>query len=141
MPNDQEDQKNKVVASRILGLDYGTKRIGLALSDIDQKQAFAYDTIPADHKTFEKITDICQVESVDKIIVGLPLGLSGEYTAKTEEVICFIEELETRAKLMVETEDERLTSVEAAKRGDGQPIDEGAAQVILQSYLDKNKKH
>ena len=138
---DKKEEKISIKTGRILGLDYGTKRIGLAVSDTNQTQAFVYDTLIADNKTFEKIKEICTRELIDKIIVGLPLGLSGEYTEKTEEVICFIAELETRTKLVVETEDERLSSVEASKNQNGQGIDESAAQIILQRYLDKKNNN
>ena len=123
---------------KILGLDYGTRRIGLAISDARQTQAFSYDTLKVNGKTFDEIKKICGQELIDKIVVGLPLGLSGEYTAKTEEVVGFIEELENRTKMVVEMEDERWSSVEAAGREDDHGLDESAAQIILQQYLDMN---
>ena len=135
--NKKIDDTNKETSGKILGLDYGTRRIGLAISDAGQSQAFAYDTLEVSGKTFDQIKKICDKELIDKIVVGLPLGLSGEYTAKTEEVICFIEALENQTKIVVETEDERLSSVEAMGRKDGQGIDEGAAQIILQQYIDQ----
>lgn len=121
----------------ILGIDYGTKNIGLALSDREHRQAFVYDTLAADEKFWEKLGALVAEEKVDRIVVGLPLGLKGEYTQKTSETLCFIEELEERTKKMVLTEDERLSTLEGRKFSGGHGRDESAARVILQRYLDK----
>jgi len=126
-----------VMKARILGIDYGTKNIGLALSDQEQKQAFVYDTLKVSGKLFNEIKDLCDREEIDKIVVGLPLGMKREYTDKTNEVVCFIEELEAVTKLIVKTEDERLSTVEGEKFSGGHGRDESAARVILQSYLDR----
>jgi len=123
---------------KILGVDYGTKNIGLAISDDLQKQAFAYDTLRMSAKLISGITQICADEKIDKIVIGLPISLSGNYSAKTEEVVQFIHLLEATTKLMVETEDERLTSVQAHRLQSGHKIDEASAQLILQQYLDHN---
>lgn len=137
--NENFAETNIKTTGKILGIDYGTKNIGLAISDRNQKQAFVYDTLRSTGKLYEQIRQLCEKEMVDKIVVGLPLGMKGEYTKKTDEVMYFIEMLEEMVKIMVVTEDERLTSVQAAKRNDGQGIDESSAQIILQQYLDKLK--
>lgn len=129
----------KKMGARILGIDYGERNIGLAISDWEQKQAFVYDVLKMTAKFWDQLLEICEQEKIDKIIVGLPLSLKGEYTQKTEEVVYFIEELEIRTKLLVETQDERLSSVEADKTGSGHGRDEEAARIILQSYLDRKK--
>mgnify|MGYP003827872651 FL=1 len=127
------------MGARILGIDYGTKNVGLAISDREQNQAFVYDTLKMTAKFWEQLVEICEKEKIDKIVVGLPLSLRGEYTKKTEEVVYFVEELENQTKLLVETQDERLSSVEADKTGSGHGRDEEAARIILQSYLDRKK--
>jgi len=129
----------KKMGARILGIDYGTKNVGLAISDREQNQAFVYDTLKMTAKFWEQLVEICEKEKIDKIVVGLPLSLRGEYTKKTEEVVYFVEELENQTKLLVETQDERLSSVEADKTGSGHGRDEEAARIILQSYLDRKK--
>jgi putative holliday junction resolvase len=134
---DEFSEVSRRCSGKILGIDYGTKNIGLALSDREQRQAFVYDTLKATGKLFINIAEICEREEVDKIVVGLPLSMKGEYTKKTEEVMFFVGALEESTKVMVVTEDERLSSVQASKRSDGQGIDEGSAQIILQQYLDK----
>ena len=131
---------NRKYSGKILGLDYGTKNIGLAISDSRQCQAFVYDTLKVSQKLFNEIKEICDKELIDKIVIGLPLGLNGEYTKKTNEVICFVEELESQTKLIVETQDERLSSLEADKSGSGHGRDEEAARIILQQYLDRQQE-
>jgi putative holliday junction resolvase len=132
-----DGQGMREISGKILGIDYGEKNVGLAISDREQNQAFVYDTIQMGKNFWDKLEEIIEQEKPDRIIVGLPLGLNGEYTKKTEEVVIFIEELENNLKLPVETEDERLSSVEADKLNSGNGRDEEAARIILQSYLDK----
>ncbi|HRY63200.1 MAG TPA: Holliday junction resolvase RuvX, partial [Patescibacteria group bacterium] len=127
----------KKMGARILGIDFGTKNVGLAISDVEQKQAFVYDTLKISNKFWTELQDVCEKEKIDKIVVGLPLSMKGEYTPKTEEVVVFTHELEERTKLLVETQDERLSSVEADKTGSGHGRDEEAARIILQQYLDR----
>jgi len=130
------DNKREITG-KILGVDFGTKNIGLAISDNEQKQAFVYETLKMSGTLFEDIKKICLEEVADKIVVGLPLGMSGEYTDKTNEVIYFVEALEKVSGLIVVTEDERLTSVQADKTDSGHGRDEESARIILQQYLDK----
>ena len=130
---------SKKTSGKILGIDYGTKNIGVAISDQEQNQAFVYDTLKVSAKLFNEIKEMCDRELVDKVVVGLPLSMKGEYSDKTNEVVCFIEELEARTKLIVETQDERLSSVEAGKSGSGHGMDEESARIILQQYLDRRK--
>lgn len=124
-------------SGKILGIDYGTKNIGLAISDSEQRQAFVYGTLKLSLKFWEELKEICEKEKIDKVVVGLPIGLNGEYTQKTIEVINFTHLLAERTKLIVETEDERLSTIEGQKFSAGHSRDESAARVILQSYLDR----
>jgi len=128
---------SRQTSGRVLGIDYGEKRIGLAISDQGQSQAFVYDTLDAMFHFWEKLLEICDKEKIDKIVVGLPLNMSGNYTQKTEETVLFIEALEKQIKVPVETVDERLSSVEAKKNGGGSGIDEQSARIILERYLDE----
>ena len=133
------DSLSSKTSGKILGIDYGTKNIGLAMSDQEQRQAFVYDTLQVSSKLFNEIKEIYKKELIDRIVVGLPLSMKGEYTDKTNEVICFIEELESKVKVIVETQDERLSSVEAGRSQAGHSIDEESARIILQQYLDRVK--
>ena len=129
------EQPKREISGKILGMDYGTKNVGLAISDTIQSQAFVYDTLKMSKKFWDNLNKIIQDEKIDKIVVGLPLSMKGEFTQKTEEVVYFIEVLEDHTKVPVETEDERLSTVEGQKFSGGHGRDESAARVILQSYL------
>ncbi len=123
---------------KVLGIDYGTKNIGLALSDDTQKLAFAYRTLNRSN-LIPELKDICDKEEVEKIVVGLPTNLSGEETKSAEMVFEFIKQLEEELKIKVEVEDERLSTVQASRLENktAQNIDELSAQIFLQAHLDR----
>ena len=137
--------------SRILALDYGEKRIGVALSDPTGTIARPLTTLArraGKRPPFQAILDLCREHGVDGIVVGLPLQLSGEDSEWTREVREFAAKLEQRAALPVSLLDERLSSVvaERAVRSIGlkrrererkDRIDASAAAVILQAFLDR----
>lgn len=136
---------------RIMALDVGTKRIGVAMSDELFLTAQGSDTIYRQTlgSDLEIIGKRASDNGVCEIIVGLPLSMNGSYSAKTKEVTVFIENLAKSVGIPVKTWDERLTTVQAqsvllaadvsrAKRK--LSIDKMAAQIILQSYLDSRRK-
>ena len=135
----------------MLGLDVGTKRIGIAISDelFITAQAFATIERSTLQSNLEVIKNIIKNNNILEVIVGLPLNMDGTYSAKTKEVIEFMDNLLKVINIPVKTWDERLTTLQAertllaadmsrAKRK--RLIDKLAAQVILQSYLDSHKK-
>lgn len=134
---------------KILAIDYGTKNIGLAMSDDEQKISFAYNTLKSinsqqltvNKKVISDLQNICKLEKVERVIVGMPINLSGEKTKSSELVFKFVQELEKVLDIPVETEDERLTTVQASRleNKDARNIDELSAQILLQAYLDRNK--
>lgn len=137
--------KNRL--SRILGLDYGERRIGLALSDplgIIAKPLTVIDRQKiADH--ISKISEIISERKVTSIVVGLPLTLKGQYSKQTEIVLDYIEQLKADLKIPILTIDERLSSIAAKKSLQEQSVktghekgrvDETAAAIFLQEYLD-----
>jgi putative holliday junction resolvase len=136
---------------RIIGLDVGTKRIGVAMSDELFMTAQGLDTIwRKDPKSdLGVIAGIISSNNVGEVIVGLPLNMNGTYSAQTNEVIAFIDELSKVTSVPITKWDERLTSMQAervlleadisrAKRK--KVTDKLAAQIILQSYLDSRGK-
>jgi len=133
--------------SRILGVDYGDSRIGLALSDPLKIIASPYKTIP--NKGWDSaLESIIQEEEIETIVVGYPIGLKGQETTQTEKVIMFAESLK-KFKLPIHLEDERLSSVSAQKSLIKQNIktghnkgmiDERAAAILLQQFLDKSNR-
>lgn len=124
---------------KILGIDYGEKRIGLAISD--ESQTFARELGIVSPKQFWKqIGGLVAEEGVEKIVVGWPINMSGHETKKTHEVKTFIADLQRALRIAVDMIDERLTSVMAKSfSGTEKNIDSLAAQILLQNYLDKNK--
>ena len=124
---------------KILGIDYGTKHIGLAISDETQSLAREL-TILSPQEFWQGLQDLTTTEQVEKIVVGLPLNMSGEDTEKTKEARVFAEKLKTQGSMPVELVDERLSSSMAEQiAGTSKHIDSLAAQIILQTYLDRNK--
>lgn len=124
---------------KVLGIDYGEKRIGLAISD--ESQTFARElTILSPKEFWQSINKIIKDQEIAKIVLGWPLNMSGEETKKTEETKKFKEKLEKLTEIKVEITDERLTSQMAQNISGGtKNLDSLAAQILLQNYLDKNK--
>ena len=125
---------------RILGIDFGEKRIGLAISDEGESIAFEVGIVAADI-FFTELPKIIIEKEVQKIIIGLPLNMSGVDTAKTLEAKAFGEKIQILFPgIPCEFMDERLSSSMAQTiSGSSKGIDGLAAQIFLQNYL--NKKH
>ena len=135
---------------RILAIDYGERRIGLAVSDEMQMTARPLATIERapKQKSFERIAQFVSELEIEKIVVGLPLRLDGTVGDAAERVEKFIAELGKHLSCLVVKWDERLTSHEAEERmreiGLGfaerkARIDEFAAMIILEDYLVANR--
>lgn len=136
---------------RLLSLDYGTKRIGVAISDELLIVAQGIDSIyRKDLKTdLEAINKLVKEYDVSQIVCGLPINMDGTYSQKTNEAIAFMDDLAKVVSVPITKWDERLTSMQAdrilleadmsrAKRR--HLSDKVAAQLILQNYLDSRKK-
>src|SRR5574340_1256626 len=124
---------------RILGIDYGEKRIGLAISDESQTLARELD-IFSPKEFWQSLNHLILNHSIGLVVLGWPTNLSGQETKKTKEVGSFKLKVEKKTGLPVETIDERLTSQMARHLpGGDKNIDSLAAQIILQNYLDKMK--
>lgn len=130
---------------RVLGIDFGKKRIGFALSDPLLTFAYAYKTLINNKNLWKNISDIIADMSVSKVILGLPTNENNMELIK--DISLFKKQLEKRFKLEVITWNEEYTSVIAQeriiqsvtskkKRRDKGLIDRNSAAVILQEYLD-----
>lgn len=134
---------------RILGLDYGSKTVGVAMTDALGMTVQPYKTIQRDREsklrqTLSEIAEIVEQYQIEKIVMGLPLNMNdteGDRAAKTRN---FAEKLKLRVAVPIEFTDERLTTMEAEEILDqsGIPrseqkkvIDQVAAQLILEQYL------
>ena len=125
---------------RHLGIDYGEKRIGIAVSDTEGRIAFPKKTIfnRDNRRGLEEIVNLIKEEEVSKVIIGLPLAFNGSDTEETKTVRKFAEDLGKNTSTAIEFENEMLTSRMAERAGiKKEHVDESAAALILQSYLDK----
>ena len=132
---------------KIIGIDYGERRIGISISDslniiaspllvIDRKKNIDY---------FDKIQKILCEYNIRLVVVGLPITMKGKQSIQTEKTNIFISELSKKIDIPIKTIDERLTSFEAEKiliqKGiktgyNKSEIDQVSAMIILQEYLD-----
>ncbi len=126
--------------SKLLGIDYGSENVGIAISDENQRQAFVYGTVPSEG-VIEELERIIEKEDISLIVIGLPLTLSGVIGPQAEKIQEFGYLLEDTLPVQVEYEDERFTtkvSVElASAMGAGVDDHQLAAQEILQTYIDR----
>jgi putative Holliday junction resolvase len=132
--------------SRILGLDIGLKRIGVAVSDPFGVTATPLDFILNDEKVFEKINGLIKNYKISKIVIGLPLTLKGEEGEQVRYTKEFAENLKNHIPQGIEIifVDERFTSSlaektlsQAKKKNKKEKIDSLSAVFILQTYLDR----
>ena len=135
---------------RVMGLDYGDKTVGVAISDELLVTAQPVETIERERanklrKTYQRIEALISEYSVEKIVIGRPLNMNGTEGERVETTRAFADELTRRTGLEIIEVDERLTTVEAnrileetgvANSARKEYIDKMAAAIILQSYLD-----
>lgn len=131
---------------RVLALDVGERRIGVALSDLSATLASPYTTLAAYpmQAFWQKFTTIMRMEEVVHVVVGLPLSLNGTEGPQAQRIRAFIAELEQHVQVPISTVDERYTTseaqrvmIEAGLRPEQRKarIDEVAASIILQDFL------
>jgi putative Holliday junction resolvase len=137
--------------SRIIGVDYGSKRIGLSISDPLGVIARPIDALTNDDEFFNALKAIVVREKIKLFVVGMPFNLKGQVAFKAEEVRIFIDQLKREIGLDVVSWDERFTTSIAQQtlremgtkkserqKKDGR-IDSMAAAILLQNYLDSVK--
>jgi len=140
---------------RFLGVDYGTKRIGLAISDENGTIAFPKEILANDLNTFKNLAVLIKKENIEEIVVGESVDFSGKLNALSGRIEVFILELKEKFGLPVQKQKEFLTSVEVRKSKNSKGslnqsqahskvkqiksgrVDASAAALILQRYLDK----
>ncbi len=126
---------------RILGIDYGTKRVGIAMSDPTESFAQPYVVIQNSKNLIEDIKAIIAKEGITKIILGESKDFKGKDNVVMEKINAFKKDLERETPLPVIFELEYLSSHQAAYfQGQHALLDASSAAIILQSYLDKMKK-
>ena len=134
--------------ARLLGLDLGTKTIGLALSDISRIVATPLETIKRTKftKDAERLLEICEEHSVAALVIGLPLNLDGSEGPRSQATRAFARNLSGKTDLPMVFWDERLSTVavertlleaDASRKRRAEVIDKMAAGFILQGALDR----
>lgn len=144
-----------LINSKLLALDFGEKRIGIAVSDENKKYSFARDHMQNDKDFLSAILKLIREENISRIIIGYPLNFKSEKTIQTEKTVAFRNILEDYLLKNSFTADivfydERLTSkiaesgilnsgMKKKKRQEKGIVDSMSAQIILQDYIDKLK--
>jgi putative Holliday junction resolvase len=130
---------------RWLGIDYGDSRIGLAISDELGSFAIPYRTLQRNPKTSDEIRQIVESERITGILIGLPKNMNGTLGSSAAKSKEFGLQLQAALAIKIVFWDERLTTIEAQKalhsagkntKQSKKVIDQVAAQILLQSYLD-----
>ena len=137
---------------KYLGLDLGTRTLGVSISDITKTIASAYKTIHFNDEDYDEaikqLTPIIKDENIEKIILGFPKNMNNSIGPRAEATLAFKEMLEKAFNLQVIMQDERLSTREAtsymiqadmSRKKRKKKIDSLAANIILQTYLDKRK--
>jgi putative Holliday junction resolvase len=132
---------------KYLGLDYGTKRIGMAVSDETGSVAFPLTTVEAGRDALSKIVSLLKENRVEAIVLGESRNYKDEPNPVMEDIEQFKKDLEELTRLPVQYEPEFMTSAQALRqaqgkrgeKGEAKDLDSSAAALILQSYLDRNK--
>ena len=132
--------------NRTLGIDYGDRRIGIALSDPLKIISKPLRTLKNNDNFLAELQNIIKEKNVNAIVVGYPIGMKGQVTKQTEKVDSFIELLTENINIKILKVDERLSSVSASnsliqqgiKTGHNKElIDDTSAAIILQEFLDR----
>ncbi len=148
----------EILLGRFMGIDYGTKRIGVAISDENHTLAFPKEIIQNNKDTFEKIKHLIKEENIKEIVVGESVDFSGKLNVLSGRIEVFILELKEKFVLPVHKQKEFLTSIEARRSKNGKKesnqaqshskvkqiksgrVDASAAALILQRYLDRRNR-
>lgn len=125
---------------KLLGIDYGDAKVGLAMGDSESHMALPYQILKCNgwDVLIGEIKKICISERIEKIVIGLPVGPSGRESQQAERTKEFARKLDEDINIPIEFLDERFSTQQAQKLSPGKEEDDVAAMLILQNYLDKN---
>ena len=124
---------------RVLALDYGAARTGVAVSDATGTLARPVCVVAraATEPGLDRLAELVAEHGAELVVVGLPLTLKGEHGAQARETVAFVDALRKRLDVPIETEDERFTTTLAQQTGGRAPEDALAAAHLLQGFLER----
>lgn len=127
---------------KLLGIDYGSKRVGLATADTDSGMAFPRSVINNDKDLLKVINEIVKKENISEVVLGESKNLNGEDNGIMEAIRTFKTTLEKESGIPVTLQPEFYSTYGASRiQGDSEMIDASAAAIILQSYVDQMKNN
>lgn len=135
---------------RIIGLDLGERRLGVAVADEAVRVAVPVATVPVEGDLLETVLGVVRDHGAGEVVVGLPLSLTGAMGPQARRVMEVVDALQERLNIPVYTWDERLTTVQAGRRSHAsrrrrtrRPVrshrDAAAAAIMLQAFLDSQR--
>lgn len=123
---------------RYLGIDYGTKRIGLAMSDPSGRMAFPHSVVKNDSTAVDQIVALMKSNVIGVVVVGDSRDLQGKENRFMGEARAFMKEVEQKSGAVIEWIPEQFTTVQATRlQGVNDMKDASAAAIIMQTYLDR----
>ena len=125
---------------KLLGIDYGTKRVGVALTDQTGSVAFPHGTFSNDRTLLPTLVNLIRKENISTAVVGESRSFSGKDNPVMSDVREFVKQLEDAVGVTIRYEPEYYSSVEARKFTDKGAVDAEAAAIILNSYIERTKK-
>ena len=126
---------------KLIGVDFGSKRVGIALSDEGGRMAFPQCTLENNADLVENVATLCKAELVGGVVLGRSIDSKGRLNPIMESAKAFKAALEEELSIPIEYQDEYMTSHHAAQSQERvKDIDASAAALILQRYLDKNNE-
>jgi putative Holliday junction resolvase len=129
---------DNIHSKKILGIDFGTKKVGIAVSDKGGSFALPKVVLQNDKDLMQNINDLIQKENISEIVIGESMDYKGKENLVMKGVKDFIENMKEFSDVPVTLEPEFLTSSQVrSTQGDSKMIDASAAALILQSFLDK----
>ena len=133
---------DKFFKKKVLGIDFGTKKIGIAISDENGNFALPKLVLSNDRSLLENLGKIIREENISEIVIGESVNYKGEENPIMKDVKVFTKELKEKFNLPVSFEPEFLTTHQAKSiQGQSALTDASAAALILQSFLDKRKEN
>jgi putative holliday junction resolvase len=128
---------------RVLALDYGSARCGVAVSDPTGTLATPLEPVlrPASKKGLERVAALVDEVGAERVVVGLPVSLAGGDSAQTRETRAFADRLRAVVDVPVELYDERFTTTLAQQAGGEAGLDSRAAAVLLDEWLSVRREH